>query len=65
MSAIVDTFCSLTDARSYKPAFPAEKAFTILENMDPATDQNMLAVFMKIFFSTQTEEKEKGLVETV
>jgi len=33
--------------------------------MDAATDQNMLAVFMKIFSSTQTEEKEKGLVETV
>lgn len=65
MSAIVDTFVTLTDARSYKPAFPAEKAFAILENMNAATDQNMLTMFTETFSSTQTEEKEKGLVETV
>jgi len=34
----------LTDARSYKPVFPAEKAFAILKNMDAAIDQNMLTI---------------------
>jgi len=62
MSAIVDIFGALTDARSYKPAFPAEKAFAILESMDAAIDQNMLTMFKEIFSSTQTEEKE--LVKT-
>ena len=62
MSAIVDTCCSLTDARSYKPAFPAEKAFAMLENMDPATDQNMLAVFMKnLLFDANRREGEVAL----
>ena len=49
MSSIVDIFGALTDARSYKPAFPAEKAFAILEDMGPALDQNLLKVFKDIF----------------
>jgi len=49
MSSIVDIFGALTDARSYKPAFPAEKAFAILEDMGPAIDQNLLKVFKEIF----------------
>ncbi len=49
MSSIVDIFGALTDARSYKPAFPAEKAFAILEDMGPAIDQNLLKVFKDIF----------------
>lgn len=49
MSSIVDIFGALTDARSYKPAFPAEKAFAILEDMGPAIDQNLLKVFREIF----------------
>jgi HD-GYP domain-containing protein (c-di-GMP phosphodiesterase class II) len=65
MSPIVDTFGALTDVRFYKPVFPAEKAFASLENMDAAIDQNMLAVFMEIFSSTQNREKERDLVETV
>ena len=65
MSPIVDTFGALTDARSYIPVFSAEKAFANLENMDAAIDQNMLAMFMKIFSSTQNREKERNLVETV
>ena len=47
------------------PVFSAEKAFANLENMDAAIDQNMLAMFMKIFSSTQNREKERNLVETV
>ena len=65
MSAIADTFGALTDACSYKPVFPEEKAFANLENMDTAIDQNMLAMLMKIFSSTRNEEKEKDLVEAV
>ena len=49
MSSIVDIFGALTDARSYKPAFPAEKAFAILEEMGPGIDQNLLKVFKDIF----------------
>lgn len=49
MSSIVDIFGALTDARSYKPAFPAEKAFAILTDMGPAIDQNLLKVFREIF----------------
>lgn len=52
MSAIVDIFGALTDCRSYKPAFPAEKAFSILESMGAAIDQNMLSMFREIFSST-------------
>ena len=49
MSSIVDIFGALTDARSYKPAFPADKAFAILEDMGPKIDQNLLAIFRAIF----------------
>jgi HD-GYP domain-containing protein (c-di-GMP phosphodiesterase class II) len=49
MSTIVDIFGALTDARSYKPAFPAEKAFAILEDMSGGIDQNLLKVFKEIF----------------
>lgn len=49
MSTIVDIFGALTDQRSYKPPFPAEKAFAILESMGPALDQNLLMVFKDIF----------------
>lgn len=51
MSAIVDIFGALTDARSYKPAFPPEKAFGILEGMKEQIDQNLLNVFRAIFES--------------
>jgi len=49
MSVIVDIFGALTDARSYKPAFPQEKAFSILESMQTEIDQNLLKVFRAIF----------------
>ena len=49
MSSIVDIFGALTDARSYKPAFPADKAFAILEDMGPKIDQHLLAIFRDIF----------------
>ncbi len=49
MSSIVDIFGALTDARSYKPAFPADKAFAILEDMGPKIDQNLLSIFRAIF----------------
>lgn len=49
MSAIVDIFGALTDERSYKPAFPSAKAFAILESMETAIDQNLLALFKEIF----------------
>ncbi len=62
MSAIVDIFGALTDCRSYKPAFPAEKAFSILESMGAAIDQNMLSMFREIFSSKQTEDDD--LVKT-
>ncbi len=45
MSAIVDIFGALTDSRSYKPAFPAEKAFSILEDMSDGLDQSLIKVF--------------------
>jgi HD-GYP domain-containing protein (c-di-GMP phosphodiesterase class II) len=49
MSVIVDIFGALTDSRSYKPAFPQEKAFGILESMESQIDQNLLKVFKAIF----------------
>jgi len=49
MSVIVDIFGALTDARSYKPSFPQEKAFGILESMQTQIDQNLLKVFRAIF----------------
>jgi HD-GYP domain-containing protein (c-di-GMP phosphodiesterase class II) len=49
MSVIVDIFGALTDERSYKPAFPQEKAFGILESMQAQIDQNLLKVFRAIF----------------
>ena len=49
MSVIVDIFGALTDARSYKPPFPQEKAFGILESMQTQIDQNLLKVFRAIF----------------
>ncbi len=52
MSAITDLFGALSDRRTYKPAFPAEKAFEILESMGGALDQNLLAVFRSIFTSS-------------
>lgn len=56
MSSIVDIFGALTDARSYKPAFSAEKSFAILEDMGPSIDQNLLKVFKDIF-DPSSEEK--------
>jgi putative nucleotidyltransferase with HDIG domain len=56
MSAISDIFGALTDRRTYKPAFPAEKAFEILESMETAIDQKLLDVFKSIFISTQPGE---------
>jgi putative nucleotidyltransferase with HDIG domain len=61
MSVIADIFGALTDRRSYKPAFPSEKAFAILEDMNGAVDQNMLALFKDIFLSTQPEEMSAQL----
>ncbi len=52
MSAICDIFGALTDERSYKPAFSVEKSFGILESMDKAIDQKMLAMFKEIFIFT-------------
>ena len=49
MSVIVDIFGALTDARSYKPPFPQEKAFAILEGMQTQIDQNLLKIFRAIF----------------
>jgi len=49
MSVIVDIFGALTDARSYKPPFPQEKAFGILESMKTQIDQDLLKVFRAIF----------------
>jgi len=45
MSVIVDIFGALTDRRSYKPAFPPEKAFSILEEMGDRLDQSLLNLF--------------------
>ena len=52
MSAIVDIFGALTDARSYKPAFTTNRAFSILEDMQSAIDQNLLTIFKEIFLSS-------------
>ncbi|MDA0997804.1 MAG: HD domain-containing protein [Proteobacteria bacterium] len=49
MSVIVDIFGALTDARSYKPPFPQEKAFGILEEMGDKLDRRLLKVFRAIF----------------
>lgn len=49
MSSIVDIFGALTDARSYKPAYPQEKAFNILESMTREIDQHLLSMFKDIF----------------
>ncbi|MBT3559349.1 MAG: HD domain-containing protein [Rhodospirillales bacterium] len=56
MSCICDIFGALTDARSYKPAFPTEKAFGILESMDKGLDMGLLKVFKEIFSDTQPAE---------
>ena len=48
MSAIIDIFGALTDARSYKPAFAAEKAFSIMEDMPKGLDQRLVRVFREI-----------------
>ncbi len=48
MSAIVDIFGALTDERSYKPAFPPEMAFNILEEMTDQLDQNLVSIFRKV-----------------
>jgi len=48
MSAIVDIFGALTDERSYKPAFPPEKAFAILEDMEDGLDQSLVKVFRDV-----------------
>jgi HD-GYP domain-containing protein (c-di-GMP phosphodiesterase class II) len=53
MSCICDIFGALTDARSYKPAFPTEKAFGILESMDKGLDMGLLKVFKEIFSDTE------------
>jgi len=45
MSMIVDIFGALTDERSYKPAFPPEKAFAILEDLGDKMDQSLVKVF--------------------
>lgn len=58
MSAIADIFGALTDKRAYKPAFPAEKAFRILEGMQAAIDQHLLGIFKDIFISTHTLEDD-------
>ncbi|MEE8393762.1 MAG: HD domain-containing phosphohydrolase [Rhodospirillales bacterium] len=52
MSAIVDIFGALTDVRSYKAAFPPEKAFAILEEMESGLDQSLVKKFRKVFEST-------------
>jgi len=57
MSVIVDIFGALTDARSYKPSFPQEKAFGILESMQGQIDQDLLKVFRAIFVPGSDVEK--------
>lgn len=57
MSAITDIFGALTDQRTYKPAFTAEKAFEILQSMGRAIDQNLLRIFRSIFTSTQPTQQ--------
>ena len=52
MSAIVDIFGALTDERSYKPAFPPEKAFAILEDIGEAIDQRLVKKFREILESS-------------
>jgi HD-GYP domain-containing protein (c-di-GMP phosphodiesterase class II) len=58
MSIIVDIFGALTDARSYKPPFPTEKAFAILEEMGDKIDQHMLKIFKAIFEPGSAMERE-------
>ncbi len=58
MSVIVDIFGALTDARSYKPPFPQEKAFGILESMQTQIDQDLLKVFRAIFEPGSTMASE-------
>lgn len=48
MSAIVDIFGALTDERSYKPAFPPEMAFGILEEMSNQLDQRLVGIFREV-----------------
>lgn len=52
MAAIVDIFGALTDERSYKPAFPPEKAFAILEDIGDGLDQRLVKKFREILEST-------------
>ncbi len=48
MAAIVDIFGALTDRRSYKPAFSADKAFSILEDMSSTIDQYLVHTFREV-----------------
>jgi putative nucleotidyltransferase with HDIG domain len=48
MAAIVDIFSALTDKRSYKPAFSAEKAFAILQDMGSVIDQHLVRTFREV-----------------
>ncbi len=48
MATIVDIFVALTDERSYKPAYPEDTAFSILETMGPGLDQRMVKSFREI-----------------
>ena len=52
MAAIVDIFSALTDERSYKPAFPPEKAFAILEDIGDGIDQRLVKKFREVLEST-------------
>jgi len=54
MSSICDIFGALTDSRSYKPAFSAEKSFAILADMGPSIDQGLLKVFKELISDTKT-----------
>lgn len=45
MATIVDIYGALTDRRIYKPAMPAKKAMTIMDEMKGKLDMNLLKMF--------------------
>ncbi|MCW9032778.1 MAG: response regulator [Rhodospirillales bacterium] len=54
MASIVDIYGALTDERVYKKAMPAEKAISILMEMENELDMGMLKVFQELLLDNTT-----------
>jgi HD-GYP domain-containing protein (c-di-GMP phosphodiesterase class II) len=48
LTTIVDIYAALTERRAYRPPFPHARAFSIMENMGPKLDQQLLQAFRPV-----------------